>query len=506
MRYLLSITLIAVGFCVAVAQGTVTEKRIEFESDEYFSSDGVVSFGEAGLVVRSRDNDKTDGGYRWHFRRYDTDLNLREEQTIQLNKRLSLDESYISDDRIYSFFKDYKRGKFLLTDVNADDFTINKLTGELPKKAYTGSMVALGDRVFIDASIKKEPFVLTVDVVNGRQHLVPIQVRGYKPKHIRITNIQTVEESREVFVFVRLIDGRKSSETFIVRLDENGERIGESVLTRSIEENIVDISANYISPGRYSYSGTYSTKKTSLSEGLFYCQVKDDKPEFFETYNFLDLEDFLSYLKERKQKKITRKKARKKKAGKELKINYRMASHNTIPTDDGYLFLGEAYYPTFRQVSYTTYTVVNGVSTPRTSYQSVFDGYRYTHAVVCKFDFQGKMVWDHSFEMWPASKPFYEKRFISLVESEDAVLKMIFASNGSIYTKALSDDGVVLQDDKGQVIETGSENDKVRRSWSDLDYWYDNHFYAFGWQKIKNKEDDDVKRKRKVYFVNKVSF
>jgi len=41
---------------------------------------------------------------------------------------------------------------------------------------------------------------------------------------------------------------------------------------------------------------------------------------------------------------------------------------------------------------------------------------------------------------------------------------------------------------------------------SNLVYWYDHYYLAYGEQKIKNKENDKVMKKRIVYFINKIKF
>ena len=36
--------------------------------------------------------------------------------------------------------------------------------------------------------------------------------------------------------------------------------------------------------------------------------------------------------------------------------------------------------------------------------------------MVAKFSHQGKLIWDQTFEMWSAYKPFYVKKFISIAK------------------------------------------------------------------------------------------
>ena len=251
------------------------------------------------------------------------------------------------------------------------------------------------------------------------------------------------------------------------------------------------------------YTGTYSSKNREQSEGLFFGETVNDKLQFISYYNFLDLKDFLSYLPERKQEKIERKKKKKEKHDIEYKINYFIADHDIIELSDGYLFLGEAYYPTYRSEMFTTFHMVNGVSMPTTSYRSVFDGYQYTHAVLAKFSKEGNLIWDICFAMNPASKPYTVKRFIAISEKTASSIGMVFASGKDIVSKIIDFDGNIIIDNKWDLIETGNATDQTRRSISDADYWYENYFLIYGTQKIKDQEDNS---KRKVYFVNKISY
>jgi len=202
---------------------------------------------------------------------------------------------------------------------------------------------------------------------------------------------------------------------------------------------------------------------------------------------------------------LPKRKKRRRLKGKEFNLNYRIAAHGIIKVKDEYLFLGEAYYPTYRTETYTTASVVNGVSTTQTHTRQVFDGYQYTHAILALFDKDGRLLWDRTFEMWSAYKPFHVKRFISMAEQNQNSLKLVFASGKNIISKSFDFEGNVVNDFESGEIKTNYDGDKALRSFSNLDYWYDNYFIAHGFQKIKN-EDEQLKRKRKVYFISKIEF
>src|SRR5690606_24529791 len=168
--------------------------------------------------------------------------------------------------------------------------------------------------------------------------------------------------------------------------------------------------------------------------------------------------------------------------------------------DDGYLFLGEAYYPTYRTETYTTY--VNGQ--PVQSTRQVFDGYQYTHAVLAKFSKEGDIIWDQIFEMNPSYKPMAVTRFIRIAKGSQDALNLVFANRNTIVSKSFSFDGEVIYDKTSEPIETNIEGDQTKRSFSRINYWYDDYFLAYGSQVIKNKEEE--KKKRTVYFISKIKF
>jgi hypothetical protein len=252
-------------------------------------------------------------------------------------------------------------------------------------------------------------------------------------------------------------------------------------------------------------SQAYAKNNSSGSEGLFFCKIKNKEVDFFKFYNFLDLDNFLSYLPEKRIEKIEKKKNRKAERGKELTLTYRIAPHEVMQLPDGYLFLGEAFYPTYQTQTTTSTSTTNGVTSTTTHTTQVFTGYQYTHAILARFGSGGNLLWDEIFELRSAYKPYKIKRFISIEEKNQDMIKMVFASNNKITTKAVDNNGSLISDFQSEEIETNFKGDKAKRSFSDIDYWYDNYFIAYGQQIIKNTADETA-RKRKVYFISKVRY
>lgn len=505
MRNLLLFVLLLSTSLSAISQINYKE-RIEIQQRDGYNEEKINDFGEFGLILSSRKEESIKKQKEWKYELYNSDLKLVKTENIMLNEKLSRDESYSNKERMHTLYKD-KKGNYSLVSVEASTFEIIKVDGVLPKKTLISGMEILGDYAFFKASLKKSPFLFSINWKTGMQNTIPVTVENVKPKQISLMDLQLMPESNVVFLYIKALLHKKESAIHVVRLNDKGEKEMSFNLTKNIDKNIISVTASKLSDDKYIYTGTYSTKSTGSSEGMFFCEVNQEKVNFIEFHNFLGLENFLSYLPERKQKRIEKKKDRKEEKGKELKINYHIAPHEIVQLDDGYILLGEAYYPTYRTTTYTTTTMVNGMATTTTHTQIVFDGYQYTHAMMAKFDKTGKLMWDEIFEMWQAYKPFFVKKFISVAEKNQNSLKLAFASRNKIYSKEINYEGSIIHDFESEEIETPHAGDKSKWSFSNISYWYDNYFIAYGNQKIKNKGgDEDVKRKRKVYFVSKIEF
>lgn len=480
--------------------------RLEFDQKDGYGSETIIEFGKEGFIISSRKIKSVNDETEWMYRKYSTEMTAVKTTRIQLNNKLRLDETYTSNERTHSMFKD-RKGNFSIVTITASNMEVTKTDGILPKKTLISNMSVLGDYAVFTARGKKESFIFTVNWRTGKKKIIPITINNISSKKISLSSFQTLKEHGEILVYVKAYKDKKTFDTYIIQLNEKGEKESVYNLTKNVQENIIDISTSKIAENKYVFTGTYSTKFSSMSEGLFFCEAKSEKINFIKFYNFLELEEFLTYLPKKQQEKITKKKAKKKNKGKEFKINYRIAAHDLISVEDGYLFLGEAYYPTTRTESYTTTSTVNGVTTTTTQTRQVFDGYQYTHALLTKFDNTGNLIWDQIFEMWPSSKPFYEKRFISIAEQKKNSIDLVFANRSKINSKSFSFTGKVLQESESEEIKSSFKDDEVKSSFSNIEFWYDNYFIAFGNQTIKNKvETKGGKKKRRVYFINKIKF
>ncbi len=91
--------------------------------------------------------------------------------------------------------------------------------------------------------------------------------------------------------------------------------------------------------------------------------------------------------------------------------------------------------------------------------------------------------------------------------SDEGRTQLVYSKDGAITSKIIKGKQVV---DSGKKVElpTGLEGDKVRKtSTDDVDFWYGNHYLAWGVQRIVNPAGDVQSRgRRNVFYLNKITF
>ncbi|MDW3651432.1 MAG: hypothetical protein R8P61_30415 [Bacteroidia bacterium] len=484
------------------------EQRLEIELKDGFTNEQILPLGDKGFLMRSHSEKKENFEKEWRYEFFDANMKSQGFQRLQLNKKYIIRDSYTLDHINYSLFLHKKTGDYTLLSLDTETREKHQIEGKLGRKHWVKDMKIMGDYAFMSASGQKRAYIHVRHLQTEDSKFIPIQIAGIAQKRIRIESLQLMEESKEVFVYIQAQINKKTADTYMLKLDERGEKKSLIKLSESSGRMLKGASASRTEKGELILTGTYARKYGSESEGLFIASYEEDEENFIRFYKFDELENFFNYLSPKKLAKRERKKERKAARGKELKSLYRIASHQIRELEDGFLFLGEAYYPTYRTECETTTSVCpDGTTTTTTTTETVFDGFQYTHAVLAKFSFDGELNWDRSFKMWPSSKPFTVTRFINVDESNDQAINMVFASNNEIISKSLLyENGLELRDKHSEQILTAYEGDQTKRSHSSLNYWYDNYYLAFGTQKIKNKVDPEVQRKRRVFFINKVAY
>ena len=190
---------------------------------------------------------------------------------------------------------------------------------------------------------------------------------------------------------------------------------------------------------------------------------------------------------------------KKKSKGKDLRIQYRLLVHDVIKQDDLYVMIGEAYYSQYVSKSYSDFFT----SYSREPGDFDFDGYQFTHAVIAGFDNQGALIWDNTFNIHDYKSYNLKKRVKVNTNKQNQDIVLLYTLEGMIHKLVINKGQIIRQNDQ---FKLAAPSDLVKQSdLGEAEYWYDNYFIAWGYQKLKRSQEAG-QRKRNIFYVNKMIF
>jgi len=471
--------------------------RIEIDYKDEFYVKGLYNFGEHGVVLSAvEDVRKSRRDPKRMYVFYDKDLIELESFEVDVPFRRKISATYEGEKQLHTFYYDKRNGEFNIVTIDSRNTSRIEYEGEIAKKQFINQFKVIGKTAVLYTSTKRDKFLHIIDLETSTVKKVPFK-KIRRSNSIYVIDIQCLPGEEEITVLFQEYQKKIMLSTSLYVINKDGE-VSDAIRVNAGNWNIVDGTPTRLENGELIIAGTYSQMKSTGAAGMFVCSFTEGEQNYFNIYDFNEFDNFFEYLSDRAKKKLEKKKKRKARRGKELQVNVRMAIHNVEERDGQLYLLGEAYYPTYRTESYTTY--VNG--RPTTQYRTVFDGYQYTHAVLSVFDMDGEKLEDHTFKMWLSYKPMYVRRNIEL-NVDDDIVKMVVVDGTVLRTKILDQGDVVDTETVNLVSETAG--DRIRyASIGTVEFFYDNSFISYGKQVIKNKQNKKVKKKRNVFYMQKI--
>jgi len=236
------------------------------------------------------------------------------------------------------------------------------------------------------------------------------------------------------------------------------------------------------------------------SSGLFSCSFENGKQKQALFTNYLELKSANNLLSEKDIMSLKKKALKKNKNIGEYSLDFTMLLHGILRQKDSFLLLAEFYYPQYRTENYTDFDYYGR---PYSNSVSVFDGYRYTNAVVAAFNKDGKLLWDNAMEIRNLVSFELDPKVTLFPWGDEIVLS--YVSDGKIGAKIIRQNTVIEKLDFTPVDLLYSDDKLISETRSRMVYWYGNYFLCYGYQEIKNIALDK-NNKRLVFYLNKIRF
>lgn len=478
--------------------------EVELESDDDFFN--VMSVEEYGIVMTRKIQDVFEKGKSpWQFVALDTSLYERWSTEVYIDFNYELRGFDHVGNRAYYLFKypQYRPGGDIIIEIDATTGVYEQYLVNMTLDFQLTEFEVIENSAVFGGYVNMRPTVVQYFFKEGRTKVYP----GLYYDRSRLLQVD-VNNNRGIITIISSIRTFDKKNTIAIRkFDKTGEMLENLDLEPREKTSLIDARNITVDNNTDILAGTYSGKNIKYSRGIFLAYIDEEGEEVINYYNYGELDNFFSYMKVRKEKRVKERIERKKIKGKKLKFNYRLLVHDIIPFGDHYILLGEAYYP-----KYNNYSAYGGFYSyyPSSSFSGYeryyFEGYQYTHAVVIGFDDQGKLLWDNSFEINDAMS-YNLRQFVHVDPRKDKIV-LLYNYENVIRSKLIEGDEVI-EGKSFNDISLKFQDDVVKNNESEyggLEKWYKDRFFAYGVQKIKNMKDAGVKLNRKVFFINKIIY
>lgn len=504
--------LFIIHFALSINVLAQSVRRIELPTPANSESTITLPLGNHGVLLLTR-TDRV--GYQ--LTKYGPDL----DRDWSLNGQLPENLDYVAstfDGRgsVYLLFSSYRQPRAQVVRVSIGPGFTERFSLNLVERLQVTHFKTLGDGIFLAGIVDETPVLYHTHLSLRQARLLPGGERG--------SAIQSLETDTTRGCITASFTVRRGRDLKLVAnvYDEFGQTQGHSVIEPEPDYallggrlTVLDDSIQLV-VGNYGYQAMQSNG-IAASQGLYLSRLGEGQSPKTTYVRFTDLKHFFEYLGQREQERMTRKVQRRKEAGSDLQLNYRLLVHELVRHNGQYIVVAEAFYPQYRyQSSYpynanswygwrysplSYYSLYNPYMWnpwfgPRgLSPQQVFDGYVYTHAVVAGFDATGKLLWDACLELTPERSVDLQEK-VQLAKQGDQL--MLFHNyKGHIHQTVIQGNG--MPEKKPQLDISASVDSQVSPATitDDVRYWHDHFFLAWGYRKTEG---------RTVFYLDKIEF
>lgn len=496
IRYILSFFFLGIAMLPARAQ-LAQSLRLEIPSNpnEYETFD-VTQLAERGVLMTIGS-----GGFYnnspsvFRFQRYNTDLKQiwRREFTQDIKYRPL--QTYNTAQYVYYLFREYDTNKYQFLRLHLDDGLIETFEGTLLEQFDIQHFKVMGGQAYVGGYHHSRPVVMSFSFFDRSTKVLP----GMYVNHMELSSLEVDDIRQEVNV---LVHSTKRRCRFAIRTYSYDSKLLRIVDFDNTKYTIISGKILPINKQESLLVGNYSTDCTPYSQGIYVTRIQhndqvDASAEAVKNLQYIEfsqLQNFFNFLKPHRQQKLLARALKKKEEGKDYKFHYRLLVHDLQPTPDGLTLVAEVYYPQYRgnTLAYTGYP--RGVDR--------YDGYRYTHAFVCGFDLQGKLLWDNCLPIKELLSPDLSEMVQASYQGDRMVLA--YPNDGEIHTAVIQGNKIIKETEKFK-LQTSADDEKVTfSSHENLIAWYGRHFLAYGFQKIAPSKSYSAPRE--VFYLNKLTY
>ncbi len=472
--------------------------RIEIEVPSSEFPFQVIPLEENGVALLYETDVIENKQKKWNIILFDTNLQKLTTTDIWLERNMDVKVINSDNDNFYICFQKFDRRTTIYNTYIVHYFIANKKT-----KVYAFNVrekenifdIYLIDSTVFYASVfnhQEEVFVMNLNTLQS----VPLySEKTDKVALFHFFQFDTINNT--LWTASTLYTNKTTPMLHLMQLNTNGTVLQNSNIPfendyylnfckmRIIDKNTQLLTGSYINKNELSAS----KNNDIINSGIYSIVISNGNIEKSNYFNFVLLSSQIG-----KEKSAFVEK-------KDISLNLQLLMNEIAQNDSFCVFIGEVFYPEYRQEYAANYGMYGYTSAPTT----VFTGYRYQIAYVLAFNNNGELIWNTQFQYNDVSVKSLKNILHAYIDDNNDVV-LFYASRGEVISVVLNSNTVKTTE--SIPIELLSPADRIiAHHSSTFKHWYSNYFIYYGYQTISGaKINKKYSKKRHVLFVNKLVY
>ncbi len=372
----------------------------------------------------------------------------------------------------------------------------------------------VGNSAVFGGYISKESSIIIFDLATSRIKVVP----GFFLNESELLDLKANENNTFNALLVEHSNAN-NTKLMLRTYDETGSLLLEDLI--DVDKDVVIISGltSSLSREELFIAGFYGYGNTQQAVGLYSVLVDPFSQQKIQYHEFALLDQFADYMGPKRAAKTIAKERQRKMDGKrpELKISAHPVRIQEQP--NGFLLLGEvylpstnfnsnpySYYPTAGFYPYGLNAIGRGYNAPPYAGPANYSQnteVRVLETFVTLFDATGEIIFDQSLPVTDVKLANVDQASDFITYQDKIMLGYrkesdLFIKTGNIKSSQFTTDTLKIElKNESDVVHIEPEGE------SNIRHWYNNNFYVFGRQSIKDKNKDG-NAVRYVFFITKL--
>ncbi len=477
--------LIAIPLLSQLVQNQTIEFEMPFgnERPDYI----VIPLKKGGFVIQER-TDALFGRKEniWLTKKYSNDLQLLWSKEIIIPHDVDFGMDCLTQDALFQNFQaGNSKVKLLKIDLEKGDF--DWVDGDLLGIQDIFQLKVIGNTAFYSGKFQSRAVVMGLSFFDKTVKAI----NGLYANHMEVVEIEADEDKKHLHIYSK--NKYKGKCELQLRIfDESGTDISNTTIDGEQKKVPFNGRLNSINANEALIIGNYARFCDNFSQGIYIKKINDNIITKSKYLDFSEFKNFFNYLNIKRQKKIEEKLSRKKLAGKSPKFNYSMLVHKLYNINNQLVLLAEIYYPESRTVNGTPFYVAGKDYSP---YK-----YRFTHTIICGFDYEGNKLWDNCLPMKTLTSPYLNEQ-VQLSQDGHKII-LAYPEDGNIKTQVIEESKTIREKEVFRVF------DKKDSLWDEdfnggLSAWNGQDFLVWG---VKIVPDGVNISGKKVFFISKLNY